>query len=141
MKMLFHGKSTLLYGSATAIAVFALQWLEYQYAVRLFSTELYIVLVAILFTGAGIWIGTHLGRPQTTEFQKNERAIETLGLTNREIQVLELLAEGDTNQQIADQLFVAPSTVKTHLVHLYQKLDVLRRTQAIQKAKHLKIIS
>jgi ATP/maltotriose-dependent transcriptional regulator MalT len=72
---------------------------------------------------------------------KNEQAIQTLGLTKKELEVLELLAAGGSNQQMAKQLFVSTSTIKTHLVHIYQKLDVSSRTQAIQKARTLRIIA
>lgn len=132
---------TVIYGLAMALGAFALHWLENQYALRLFSTEIYMVLLAISFTGVGIWIGARLGdRPHRLDFEKNERVINTLGLTAREIRVLELLAEGDSNREIAKRLFVSTSTIKSHLVHLYQKLDVSRRTQAVQKAKSLQII-
>lgn len=134
-------RSIIKYGVLLAAGAFLLQWLEYQFALRLFSTEVYVVLLAALFTGIGIWIGARLsGRPVGHEFEKNNRVIETLGLTDRELQVLDLLAAGNSNKEIADRLFVSTSTVKTHLVHLYQKLDVLRRTQAVQKAKALQII-
>ena len=99
------------------------------------------MLLAILFAGLGIWIGARLtDRTPYSIIEKNERAIDTLGLTPKEVQVLELLAEGDSNQEIANRLFVATSTIKSHLVHLYQNLDVTRRTQAIQKARSLQII-
>ena len=134
-------KTTIIYGLALAIGAFALHWLEKQYALRLFSTEIYIVILAILSTGMGLWIGTRLkGQSEDTPFQKNERVIKTLGLTGKECEVLELLADGGSNQEIAKRLFVSTSTIKSHLVHLYQKLDVSRRTQAIQKARSLQII-
>ncbi len=134
-------KTTLVYGSVLAAGAFALQWLEHQYAVKLFSTEVYIVVLAIGFTGVGVWIGARLSRPASAaEFTRNHAVIATLGLTDREIEVLELLAKGNSNQQIAESLFVSTSTVKTHLVHVYQKLEASRRTQAVQKARELKII-
>ena len=134
-------KTTITYGLALAAAAFALHWLEKQYAVSLFSTEIYIVLLAILSTVMGIWIGSRLkGRSQGAPFEKNERVIRTLGLTGKEVEVLALLAEGGSNQEIAKRLFVSTSTIKSHLVHLYQKLDVSRRTQAVRKARSLQII-
>lgn len=132
---------SIVYGAALAVGAFALHWLENQYAVRLFSTEIYIVLLATLSTGMGIWIGARLGnRSPATHFEKNERVIRTLGITAKEIEVLGLLADGGSNQEIANHLFVSTSTIKSHLVHLYQKLDVSRRTQAIRKARSLQII-
>lgn len=124
-----------------AMGAFGLQWLEYQYAIRRFSTEIYILILALLFTTLGIWIGSRLNQHSTgSDFNRNEQVISTLGLSSRELEVLGLVADGKTNQQIADLLFISNSTVKTHLVHLYQKLEVQRRTQAVQKAKTLKII-
>ncbi len=134
-------KMTLIYGLALAAAVFTLQWLEYQYALHLFSTEIYIVILAAFFTALGVWVGARITQPRSaTVFEKNSRVIETLGISTREYQVLQLLANGHSNQEIAEQLYISKSTIKTHLVHLYQKLGVSRRTQAIQKAKALHII-
>lgn len=142
MQTLLRQKNIWLYGSILALGAFALQWLEYQYAVRVFSTEIYIVLLAMLFTGLGIWIGNRLTRSTSTAtFQQNATVIRTLGLSDRELEVLNLLAQGLSNQEMADALFVSLSTIKTHLLHLYQKLDVTRRTQAVGKAKSLEIIS
>jgi DNA-binding CsgD family transcriptional regulator len=134
-------KSIAIYALLMAAVAFVLQWLENQYALRLFSTEIYTVLLAALFTGVGAWIGSRLsGRREPRAFETNRQAIATLGLTDREIEVLALLAEGCSNEEIANRLSVSTSTIKTHLVHLYQKLDVLRRTQAVQKARLLQII-
>ena len=134
-------RTAIIYGLALACGAFALHWLENQYAVRLFSTEIYIVVLAALFTGLGIWLGARLrNEPRSATFEKNERAIETLGLTGKELEVLALLADGGSNREIAARLYVSTSTVKSHLVHLYRKLDVARRTQAVQKARSLQII-
>jgi ATP/maltotriose-dependent transcriptional regulator MalT len=73
-------------------------------------------------------------------FKRNEQVILTLGLTAKELEVIALLAEGGSNQDIAERLYVSKSTIKTHLVSLYRKLDVSRRTQAIRKARTLRII-
>lgn len=134
-------KSIALYALLLAVGAFLLQWLENQYALQLFSTEIYTVLLAALFTGVGVWIGNRLSRnPAPRDFEVNRQAIAALGLTEREVEVLGQLAEGRSNDEIANRLSVSTSTVKTHLVHLYQKLDVLRRTQAVQKARSLQII-
>ncbi len=134
-------KSVLLYSLAVGVTAFLLHWLEYQYAVRVFSTEIYIVLIAVLFTVLGIWVGRRLtATVAPVSFERNEKAIAYLGISDREYEVLELLAGGLSNQEIADRLFVSPNTVKTHLARLYEKLDVSRRTQAIGKARELHII-
>lgn len=129
------------YGVALAAGAFALQWMEYQYAIRTLPSEAYIVVIAVLFTALGMWVGQRLTNRQPAKpFEKNLPAIKYLGISDREYQVLELLARGHSNEQIAKGLFVSPNTVKTHLVSLYGKLEVTRRTLAIQKARTLQII-
>lgn len=131
----------LVYGLGVAAAAFGLQWLEYRYAVRMLSTEIYVALIAALFTLLGIWVGHRLTRRRPpAPFERNAQALEYLGITDRELQVLELVAEGHSNREIARRLFVSPNTVKTHLAHLYEKLDVSRRTQAVRKARSLRLI-
>ena len=134
-------RAVLLYSVAIAAAALTLQWLEYRYAVRALSTEVYIGAVAVGFTALGLWAGYRLtSRGPKTAFEKNDRAIAVLGISGRELEVLELLAQGSSNKEIADRLCVSPHTVKTHLGHLYDKLDVARRTQAVQKARELRIL-
>jgi DNA-binding CsgD family transcriptional regulator len=134
-------RSALIYGLALAVGVFILHWLEVQYAVRMFTTEIYIVILALIFAGVGIWFGRQTGdKAPPEEFERNETVIRTLGLTPKEVQVLSLLAEGGSNSDIAKALFVSTSTVKTHLIHIYQKLEVGRRTEAINKGRALRII-
>jgi DNA-binding CsgD family transcriptional regulator len=134
-------RAILLYSLMIAAVAWLLQWLEYRYSVRAFSTEIYIVLVALGFTALGVWVGHRLtlGRSESS-FEKNTRVIETLGISEREFEVLELLAEGHSNKEIAERLFVSPHTVKTHLAHLYDKLEVSRRTEAVRKARRLRMI-
>lgn len=134
-------RAVLLYSAAIAAAALTLRWLEYRYAVRALSTEVYIGAVAVGFTALGLWAGYRLtSRGPKTAFEKNDRAIAALGISGRELEVLELLAQGSSNKEIADRLCVSPHTVKTHLGHLYDKLDVARRTQAVQKARELRIL-
>jgi DNA-binding CsgD family transcriptional regulator len=135
-------KQILIYGLVIAAAAILLSWLEYRYTVRAFSVEIYIGLIAVGFTALGVWAGYRLtaGRARGGEFERNTRAVESLGISERELDVLDLLAVGHSNKEIADKLCVSPHTVKTHLAHLYEKLDVSRRTQAIQKARELRIL-
>lgn len=134
-------RSVLVYALALAAGAFALEWLEYKYVTRAFATEIYIVLIALAFTGLGIWAGYRL-TPKTAAlpFKRNEAARKSLGLTDRELEVLERLAAGDANKEIARTLDVSPNTIKTHIASLFQKLEVERRTQAIQKARELRLI-
>ena len=134
-------KSILLYSTAVAAGAFLLKWLEYNYAVRVFSAEIYIASIAVLFAGLGVWVGLRLADPPARRsFAPNAQAIEYLGISKREYEVLELLAAGHSNQEIAGKLFVSANTVKSHLARLYQKLEVSRRTQAIQKARTIRLI-
>lgn len=120
---------------------FVLQWLDYQHSVRMFATEYYVVLIAIGFTSLGVWAGARLtSGPRRDEFTVNKKALDALNVSDREYQVLCLLAEGYSNREIGERLFVSVNTVKTHVNHIYGKLDVSRRTQAVQKAKSLRLI-
>ncbi|MCC6788462.1 MAG: response regulator transcription factor [Hyphomonadaceae bacterium] len=131
----------ILYALGLAAGAFLLQWLQYNYLVRAFSTEIYIGLIALIFAGLGVWAGMRLARrPASATFEKNTAAIASLGITLREQEVLALLAAGKSNKEIADKLGVSPNTVKTQVASLYQKLDVQRRTQAVQKARELALI-
>jgi DNA-binding CsgD family transcriptional regulator len=132
----------ILYAIALALAVAALEWLEYRYVTRVFSTEIYIVLLATGFAALGLWAGHRLTRKRTPEpgFARNDAAVRSLGLTPRECEILELLAAGQSTKELARQLGISPNTAKTHLASVYQKLEVQRRTQAVHKARELALI-
>ena len=124
-----------------AAGALLLEWLEVQFLLKRFSTEIYIVILCGLFTGLGIWIGYSLTRRGPSgPFEVNTNALNYLGISGRESEVLTLLATGHSNLEIADRLFISPNTVKTHLHQLYQKLDVSRRGQAVQKARSLRLV-
>lgn len=135
-------KTIIFYGLVLAILVFLLEFFEYRYLNRELSVEVLLLIFALLFTGIGIWAGRKLTAPksQSDNFQKNERAIAYLHLSERELEVLELVSEGLSNKEIAGKLFVSINTVKTHLQKVYEKLEVNRRTQAVEKAKSLNLI-
>jgi len=134
----------ILYGLALAVLVFLLKYLEYRLIVHDLSIEFYIGLVALFFTGLGIWAGLKLTRKQVVimgpDFLLNEAELNRLGISKREHDVLELMAKGLSNKEIADKLFVSLNTVKTHSSNLFLKLEVSRRTQAVQRAKELRLI-
>ncbi len=148
-----RNKHIILYGAALALLVFLLKWLEWRYLVMDRAIELYGGAIAILFTGLGIWLAVKLARPKwrTVVVEKevyvkaatgiNEKEAARLGLSIREREVLQLMAEGLSNQEIAGRLFVSLNTVKTHSANIFEKLDVRRRTQAVEKAKRLNIIA
>jgi two-component system, NarL family, response regulator LiaR len=140
-------KTILVYGLALALLTALLKFLEYHYVVRDLSLEFYLGVIAFLFTSVGIWAGLKLTRRKqlivaapSSEFVVNEANLKTLNISKREHEVLTLMAQGMTNQEIADKLFVSLNTVKTHLSNLFQKLEVSRRTQAVQKGKELRLI-
>jgi len=137
-------RTIILYGLALASLVFLLKYFEYRLIVRDLSIEFYVGLVAIVFTGLGIWAGLRLTRRQVVtvgpEFILNQAELTQLGISKREHEVLALMAQGLSNQEIADKLFVSLNTVKTHSSNLFVKLNASRRTQAIQKAKELRLI-
>ena len=130
-----------IYALLLALAAFGLQWLQYHYLLRSLSTEAYIIAIAVAFVALGGWLGYRLTPTAASEpFRSNEPAIEQLGLSTRELEVLRLLASGQSNKEMARVLHLSPNTVKTHLANLYAKLDASRRTQAIAKARALAII-
>ncbi len=135
-------KTAIYYALVLALTTFFLQWLDYKYSARAFTTELYIGLVALGFTAFGVWLGVRLSAKGNISDQAvNSQAIAALGISDRELEVLGLLVSGQSNKEIAANLFVSPNTVKTHVSRLYEKLDVSRRTQAVRKAKTLKLVT
>jgi DNA-binding CsgD family transcriptional regulator len=137
-------KTILLYGVAMAALTGILKFIEYRFLIRDLSLEFYIGLVAVLFTGLGVWAGLRLTRRKVVianpDFKLNEAELQRLGVSKREYEVLELIAQGLSNQEIADKLFVSLNTVKTHSSNLFIKLEVRRRTQAVRRAKELGLL-
>ena len=134
-------RTILLYALALALAVALLDWLEYRYVTRAFSTEIYIALIAVAFVGLGLWAGRRLTpAPARGPFERNEAAIRSLGLSPRECEILALLASGQSNKELARTLGISPNTVKTHIARVYEKLEVEKRVQAIEKARWLALI-
>ncbi len=134
-------RTILLWALVLALGAFALQWLEYRFIVQAFSWQIYVGLIGAAFAAGGVWVGWKLAaraRPET--FQRNDAALAALGLTGQEVKVLERLAAGGSNKEIARDLGLSPNTVKTHVANLYAKLEVSRRTQAIGKARDLALI-
>ena len=134
-------RTVLIYGVLLAAGAFGLQWLEYEYLVRTHATETYRVFIAVGFLGLGVWVGARLfRRPPPGPFTPNVQVRETLGVSDRELEVLELLAAGRSNKEIANKLEVSPNTVKTHVANLFGKLEAKRRTEAISRARELGMI-
>jgi NarL family two-component system response regulator LiaR len=134
-------RTIILWALVLAVGAFALQWLEFQYLMRRFSWQIYVGLIGTAFAAGGVWVGWRLSwRAAPGPFARNAQAQASLGLTGQEMRVLERLAAGQSNKEIARTLGLSPNTVKTHLANLFAKLDVARRTQAIGKARDLRLI-
>jgi DNA-binding CsgD family transcriptional regulator len=135
-------RTLLYYSIALAAAATALQWVEYRYLARAFSFEIYLALVAVAFLALGAWAARQLTpRSAPATFEVNRAAIRSLGLTLRECEILERLASGQSNKELARALDISPNTVKTHLASLYAKLEVRNRIEAIEKARWLALIA
>jgi two-component system, NarL family, response regulator LiaR len=145
-------KTILLYGVSLALLILLLKILQYKYLIMDLSVEVYVGLIAAVFTVTGIWAGSKFLPPKikeviipvevaVTDFTLNESALKKSGLSSREMEVLQLMALGYSNQEIADKIFISVSTVKSHVSGILLKLEARRRTQAIQKAKELSIIA
>jgi DNA-binding CsgD family transcriptional regulator len=137
-------RTVIIYGLAMAVLLGLLKLVEYKYFVRDIPLEFYIGTVAVMFTGIGIWAGLRLTRPKIVEisgpFERDDASLKRTGISKREYEVLELISAGLSNQEIAEKLFVSTSTVKTHVSNVLGKLDASRRTEAIAKAKEMRII-
>jgi two-component system, NarL family, response regulator LiaR len=140
-------RTILLYGAIGGLLIAALKLIEYRFLVVEHSLEIYGGLVALLFSVLGIWLGLKLTRtretvvvrevpvPVPTPFVRNAARQEQLGITRRELEILELIALGLSNREIASRSFVSENTVKTHTASVFEKLNAKRRTQAVQLAK------
>jgi len=152
---LSKNKLVILYGASLAGILLLLKWLEFRFVIIDHSFEIYIGAIALIFTGLGIWLAMKLTRPKTetiiiekevfipqpaAAFVVNEKVLANYGISKREWEVLSLMSEGLSNQEIAQRLFVSLNTIKTHSSNIFEKLDVKRRTQAVEKGKRLGIL-
>jgi NarL family two-component system response regulator LiaR len=153
-RLYFRSRHLLLYGILLALLVLLLKWLQWKFLIVDNSIDIYIGLIAIFFTMLGIWVATQLVKPkveklivekevyipQPQPFSVNEEELKKLNLSAREYEVLQLLAKGYSNAEIAKALFLSVSTVKTHVSNLFFKMDVKSRTQTIEKARRLRLV-
>ena len=155
-------KTVLLYGVLGGLLVAVLKVVEYRFLILEHSLEIYGGIVAAIFSAVGIWLGLKLTRPRETvietvitkevpvevrvpvptngPFVRNQARVEQLGLTPRELDILEAMAAGLSNREIAERLFVSENTVKTHAGRVFDNLAAKRRTQAVQLAKEAGLI-
>lgn len=143
----------LILGAVGGVLIAILRWSEYQFLVIEHSFEIYGALVAIIFAAFGIWLGIKLTEPRgkpilrevlvsaaPTPFTLNQPQLDVLGITPRELEILSLIAQGLSNREIAERLFVSENTVKTHCSRAFDKLGARRRTQAVHLGKQLGLL-
>jgi len=146
-------RHVLILGVVGGILIAVLKWTEYQFLVIDHSVQIYGALTAATFSIFGIWLGIRLTHPRptvivtevqvpapATPFLPDEQRRDQLGITRRELEILQLVARGMTNREIAGQLFVSENTVKTHCARAFDKLGARRRTQAVQFGKELGLL-
>jgi DNA-binding CsgD family transcriptional regulator len=145
-------KPVLLYGFVGGVLIAVLKLTEYRWLVVQHSIEIYGGIVATIFAVVGIWLGRKLTTvketvvvrevqvPAPSEFVRDAGKVESIGITPRELEILELIAQGLSNKEIADRVFVSENTVKTHSSRVFDKLGAKRRTQAVQLGKDLRLI-
>ena len=145
-------KHVLLYGLIGGLLIAGLKLIEYRWLVVQYSVEIYGALVAAVFASLGIWLGLRLPRhkktvvvreilvPAPDKFVRDQSKLESLGITPRELEILQLIAEGLSNKEIAERVYVSENTVKTHSSSVFSKLGARRRTQAVQLGKELRLI-
>ncbi len=144
-------KNVLVYGALAGVLIAVLRFIDYRFLILEHSIEIYGALIAALFAGVGIWLGLKLTKEKIViervevavpagPFVFNQPKADELTLTPREIEVLGLMAEGLSNKQMAERLFVSENTIKTHCSRVFDKLGAGRRTQAVQFGKQLKLI-
>ena len=154
MEKLKRHKEIITYAVSMAVLMLLLRWLEFRFLILSHEYEIYIGIIALLFLLFGIWIANKIVTPKVTtvvvekeihivppeHFILNVAALQERKISKRELEVLALMAEGLSNQEIAERLFVSLNTVKTHSAKLFEKLEVKRRTQAIETAKKLQLL-
>ena len=145
-------KHVLLYGLLAGVLIAVLRLIEYRWLVVEHSVEIYGGLVAAVFASLGIWLGLRLTRRVETvvvrevmvtapvNFERDQGKLEALGITPRELEILQLIAEGLSNREIAERVCVSENTVKTHSSRVFDKLGARRRTQAVQMGKEFRLI-
>jgi DNA-binding CsgD family transcriptional regulator len=145
-------RHVLIYGLLCGVLIAGLKAIEYRWLLVEHSVEIYGGLVAAVFASLGIWLGLRLTRREKTvvvrevvvrapaTFERDQVKVESLGITPRELEILELIAAGLSNREIAERVHVSENTVKTHSSRVFDKLGARRRTQAVQLGKELRLI-
>jgi len=143
-------KQVALYGAGGGVLIALLKLIEYKHFVNEYPSEIYGGLIALIFTALGIYFGLRWTRAKEVvvikevrtngPFELNAGKLKEVGLTAREHEILGLIAQGLSNREIGEKLFVSENTVKTHSSRLFEKMQVNRRVQAVQKGKEFGLI-
>jgi two-component system, NarL family, response regulator LiaR len=148
-------KRILAWGAIGGALILVLRVIEYQHFVRTLPGEVYGGLIAVIFCSVGMYVGLRWSRPSepvpaeprpappaapSAPFTADERKLRELGITAREQEVLALIAQGLSNREIGERLFVSENTVKTHASRLFEKIGVSRRVQAVQRGRELGLV-
>jgi len=128
-------KISLKIGIATALAVILFQVSNIFLVYRYFKFDYYITAVAVLFLIAGFFISKQKASDETT-LADNQNLLSTL--TAKELSILQQIAEGKSNKEIAALNFVEVSTIKTHINNIYTKLGLKNRREALAFCKLIK---
>ncbi|MES2412062.1 MAG: LuxR C-terminal-related transcriptional regulator [Bacteroidota bacterium] len=154
LQKLKRNKELVGYAIMMAVLMLLLRWLEFRFLILGHQFEIYVGLISVFFLLFGIWVANKITKPKektiiiekeirvisNDNFILNENELKARKISKRELEVLTLMAEGLSNQEIAESLFVSLNTVKTHSAKLFEKLEVKRRTQAIETAKKLLLL-
>lgn len=154
LQKLKRHKELLGYALMMAVLMLLLRWLEFRFLILEHQFEIYVGLISVFFLLFGIWLANKIMKPKVNtiivekeiripsnaDFILNETELEIRKISKRELEVLTLMAQGLSNNEIAERLFVSLNTVKTHSAKLFEKLEVKRRTQAIETAKKLRLL-
>lgn len=153
---LIRNKHVIIYGVSLAVLLFLMRWLELRLTIFNHAFEIYAAIIAVMFTALGIWLAIKLINPRVKIIEQvvekvyqtqssttsilNEEVLNASGLSKRELEVLQLMDSGLSNQEMAARLYISLNTLKTHTSKIFEKLEVNRRTQAVEKARRLGLI-
>ena len=135
-------KLVFRFGLLAVAFVLLVQLSKYSWLTYRWDTELILLVIAVAFIGLGFIINQYVVRRKkdVSHFDPETVDLEKSGISEREYDVLRKMADGLSNLEIADKLFISENTVKTHVSSLLVKLDAKRRTEAILKAREKGLI-
>ena len=138
-------KTVLRFGLLVIVLLVLFQLTQVSQVTPDIPADTIIAITAVVLMALGIYLGGNMKKEKVVEVEPpkeiDEQKISQLGISQRELEVLQLISQGLSNQEIGERLFISESTIKTHVSNLFVKLDVKRRTQAVTRAKEWRIIA